>query len=316
MKKIITKAACLMAILSFAANYSHAQLNGFVLTPSGNTENYMKYIRKAVNVNGTSYYTAYLTLSSFRNVTTNTYYNDITPFQKLQIQGGNILLCQSNSPGSITDINPTSKNGAILFSDWASDNDTYKHGKWGIEYDNQYSTGGLNFFNPVSQLFGERQNFKLFLSNSGNVGIGSNDPVAKLQVKDGDIFIEDINGGIIMKSPDGNCWRGVLNNQGQLEFRLLTDCITTSVSEIKNQSKPLFNISPNPASGYVQISCSPVEVESFHDYFLYNSSGVQIKTGKFDKTYFTINLQGLPTGAYIINFIGPNRFWSEKLIIR
>lgn len=92
MKTRLQKIGILIAIVLLFTHFGYAQLNGFQLTPSGNTENYMKYIRKAVSVNGTSYYTGYLTLSPFRNVSTNAYYNDNTPFQKLHIQGVNILL--------------------------------------------------------------------------------------------------------------------------------------------------------------------------------------------------------------------------------
>jgi len=190
MKTNLQKTVILFSIVLLITNFGYAQLNGFELTPSGNTESYMKYIRKAVTINGTSYYTGYLTLSALKNITTNTYYNDNTPFQKLQIQGGNILLCSSNSPGAITDINPSSKNGAILFSDWASDNNNYKHGKWGIEYDSEYSTGGLNFFMPVSPLTTTRLNFNLFLRNNGYVGIGTGIPQAKLHVE-GNSFFRD-----------------------------------------------------------------------------------------------------------------------------
>jgi hypothetical protein len=189
MKTRLQKIGILIAIVLLFTQFGFAQLNGFELTPSGNTENYMKYIRKAVSVNGTSYYTGYLTLSPFRNVSTNAYYNDNTPFQKLQIQGGNILLCSGNGPGAITDINPTSRNGAILFSDWASDNATNKHGKWGIEYESVLSGGGLNFFNPVSQLTATRVNFNLFLANDGYVGIGTGIPLAKLHVDKGNTLL-------------------------------------------------------------------------------------------------------------------------------
>ena len=36
--------------------------------------------------------------------------------------------------------------------------------------------------------------------------------------KNGDVYIEDIDKGIIMKSPDGRCWRGQLDNNGTLNF--------------------------------------------------------------------------------------------------
>ena len=316
MKNIIKKSGLLIAILTLAANFSHAQLNGFVLTPSGSTENYMKYIRKAVTVNGTSYFTGYLTLSAFKNYTTNAYANDITPFQKLQIQGGNILLCHSNSPGTITDINPTSRNGAILFSDWASDNDTYRHGKWGIEYESELSGGGLNFFNPVSQLFNERQNFRLFLSNTGNVGIGSSEPVAKLQINDGDIYIKDINRGIIMTSPDGNCWRGVLNNQGQLEFTLLPDCSGTQVATQAQESKPGISIQPNPARDFITIQITEAELARFSHVKLIDASGKIIQSITLSQTSTQIATSSLNPGVYFLNFSGNNANWTEKVVIQ
>jgi hypothetical protein len=293
-----------------------AQLNGFFLKPSGDTEEYLKYIRKAVTYSGASYYTGYLTLSAYKNVTTGILANTGEPFQKLQLQGGNILLCRTNVASTTPDINPTSRNGAILFSDMVTSVNNWINGKWGIEYDDQYSSGGLNFFKPVSSLTAERHNFNLFIRNDGHIGIGTGEPSAKLQVTDGDIFIEDIDRGIIMKSPDGNCWRGTLNNQGQLEFSLLPDCLTTAVSGNKPEDKPIFRISPNPASGFVQIGCTPEELRDFSEYSLFDSAGNQIKTGILDKTTFTINIQGLATGTYILNFSGARKFWSEKVIIR
>jgi len=32
----------------------------------------------------------------------------------------------------------------------------------------------------------------------------------------GDIYIEDINKGVIMKSPNGNCWRITVNDSGNI----------------------------------------------------------------------------------------------------
>lgn len=292
-----------------------AQLNGFVLTPSGTTDVFMKYIPKIQQYNGTNYITGYLSLSSYQEQL-GAYHDAGIPFQKLQLQGGNILLCRTNRASTTPDINPTSRNGAILFSDMVTSVNNWINGKWGIEYDDQYSTGGLNFFKPVSSLATERQNFNLFIRNDGHIGIGTGEPSAKLQVTDGDIFIEDIDRGIIMKSPDGNCWRGTLNNQGQLEFSLLPDCLTTAVSGNKPEDKPSFRISPNPASGFVQIGCTPEELRDFSEYSLFDSAGNQIKTGILDKTTFTINIQGLATGTYILNFSGARKFWSEKVIIR
>lgn len=54
--------------------------------------------------------------------------------------------------------------------------------------------------------------------NSTGLGIGTNDPKEKLHVSDGDIYIEDINKGVIMKSPNGQCWRMTVSDSGQSVF--------------------------------------------------------------------------------------------------
>ena len=50
----------------------------------------------------------------------------------------------------------------------------------------------------------------------GFLGVGTTQPNAKIQVSDGDVYIENINNGVIMKSPNGQCWRYTPDNSGQL----------------------------------------------------------------------------------------------------
>lgn len=63
---------------------------------------------------------------------------------------------------------------------------------------------------------------KLRITEEGNIGIGTTSPASKLEVSDGDVFIEDINHGVIMKSPNGACWRIQPDNTGNLVTTTVT----------------------------------------------------------------------------------------------
>ncbi len=163
----------------------------FSLYPSGNTQEFFKYVTKDYNVNGTIYHTGLINLSGYKKITsgtTGTFYNTQAPVQKLQLTGGNILLCRSNDSPTYPGFNPTSRNGAILFGDNIQTGYDFIHGKWGIEYDDQYSTGGLNFFKPKSSLTATRINHTLFIRNDGYIGINTAMPLTRLHV-DGELTV-------------------------------------------------------------------------------------------------------------------------------
>lgn len=61
--------------------------------------------------------------------------------------------------------------------------------------------------------------------NINNVGIGvsrTTTPASKLEVANGDVFISDINRGVIMKSTNGNCWRVTVDDTGTLVTTQIT----------------------------------------------------------------------------------------------
>lgn len=65
-------------------------------------------------------------------------------------------------------------------------------GEFGIEY----NSGGLNFWKPFGSSNGTGfANYLLFVSDWGNVGIGTSTPKAKLHVPAGNVFIGDVDLG-------------------------------------------------------------------------------------------------------------------------
>jgi uncharacterized protein (TIGR02145 family) len=56
---------------------------------------------------------------------------------------------------------------------------------------------------------------------SQNVGIGTNTPQSKLQINEGDVYLEQIGKGVIMKSPNGSCWRLQVSDAGTSSFTLI-----------------------------------------------------------------------------------------------
>ena len=61
-----------------------------------------------------------------------------------------------------------------------------------------------------------------FTYKNGNVGVGTSTPTARVQVEDGDVYIASSTRGIILKSPDGTCARGTIDNSDVLTFSSVT----------------------------------------------------------------------------------------------
>jgi hypothetical protein len=96
---------------------------------------------------------------------------------------------------------------------------------------------GLHFLSQKNYLFG-----------AGNVGLGVEEPKAKLHV-DGDILFESAMQGFVMKSEDGHCWKGIISNTGILEFQQV-DCTTFTMAEEtpETEHNGVF-VYPNPSNG-------------------------------------------------------------------
>ena len=65
-------------------------------------------------------------------------------------------------------------------------------------------------FVPVANGSQERMRLDRF----GNLGIGTTAPKAKLEIATGDVYVSDATKGIILKAPNGTCWRVTMDNTG------------------------------------------------------------------------------------------------------
>lgn len=88
--------------------------------------------------------------------------------------------------------------------------------------------GITNFSYPTSIRFettsvGEttRQE-RMRISKNGNIGIGTTQPTTRLQIRSGDIYLEDIESGVILKATNGTCWRLTVGNSGELNSTSVT----------------------------------------------------------------------------------------------
>ena len=64
-------------------------------------------------------------------------------------------------------------------------------------------------------------NDTIYFSGS-NVGVGVSSPGAKFQVSGGDIYVDTTTRGLIMRSPDGTCWKTTVTNGGALSTATTT----------------------------------------------------------------------------------------------
>ncbi|MDA3943813.1 MAG: T9SS type A sorting domain-containing protein [Bacteroidetes bacterium] len=154
----------------------------------------------------------------------------------------------------------------------------------------------------------------LTILNNGHIGFGTDKPKARIHLEDGDIYLHDIQSGIIMKSPDGQCWRGRLNEQGTLIFTAI-DCPTEGVNSQPelNTSLPIW-LFPNPTSGKLTITHEftqgPIEA------LVYNLEGALLLHRQFDAKVFDLSLEHLVAGTYIVSLKHQNQVVASEKVVK
>ncbi|MBK7223398.1 MAG: hypothetical protein IPH94_19490 [Saprospiraceae bacterium] len=98
---------------------------------------------------------------------------------------------------------------------------------WLINHKSAASTNHQLSFDYYNSSTNTYMQYGLKLTAEGRIGIGYDwnetpPATAKASIKGGDIFINDANKGVILKAPNGTCWRITVSNTGTI--------ISTSVS--------------------------------------------------------------------------------------
>lgn len=171
---------------------------------------------------------------------------------------------------------------------------------WSIGAQNQ-NDDKLIISNDVNTLTGASPSigYKVAaIRTTGEFGIGTSEPDARLEVANGDIFISDIEGGIIMRSPDGQCWRGTVDNLGSLRFSAI-DCpeLITTVHPLKTSERIL--IYPNPTDGKLTVG---IKDNNFKDLIInvFDLDGKTIYSRKIETNFDTLDISQYNAGTYIL----------------
>nr|NQU92829.1 T9SS type A sorting domain-containing protein [Bacteroidota bacterium] len=119
-----------------------------------------------------------------------------------------------------------------------------------------------------------------------------------------------------MKSPDGNCWRGTLDNSGTLQFvQVDYDGLITDVDDKQQKPDVKVKIYPNPAGENVFISITPEKAGAQLE--ITDINGRSLHTENISNTESCIDLSGYSKGVYIFNIYDSNGMLLEsKKVIR
>ncbi len=132
----------------------------------------------------------------------------------------------------------------------------------------------------------------------------------------GDIYIEDINKGVIMKSPDGKCWRGTLNNNGELHFSVMEDCPgeVTAIPENKNSGTGNgLKVFPNPTHTFLTVELKNAKSELLTIKLL-DQNGREVKTAKTTGSTTRFYTADLASGTYIVRVITGDKMLTKQIV--
>jgi hypothetical protein len=129
----------------------------------------------------------------------------------------------------------------------------------------------------------------------------------------GDIYLEDINSGIIMKSPNGQCWRGTVTDNGLLQFTQVSCPTIVTGIRGENTVDESFRIYPNPASQHLNIEI-PAGISNAIA-VITNLDGRHTSTHQLTGFHTTLDISNFPAGTYVVSILGNGSQLAVRQII-
>jgi len=142
------------------------------------------------------------------------------------------------------------------------------------------------------------QNHRISATDEGNLNFETLED-RHFVFRQGDIYLEDIQSGIIMKSPNGQCWRGIMTDQGMLSFTQST-CPNENATALKPmQERSQLRVFPNPTSNSITVETSLKGQQG--RLLLVSPDGTQLSRMQINSDKTTLNLNSYAAGTYLIH---------------
>lgn len=130
----------------------------------------------------------------------------------------------------------------------------------------------------------------------------------------GDIFLDDIQSGIIMKSPNGQCWRGILTDQGNLTFAPVA-CPDATTAVNKNSELHKLKLYPNPTSGVFIVETEKSDDQK--ELIICSLDGKILSHIKINSEKTEISTEYYKSGTYLIQLVFNDTIVAtEKLVVK
>ena len=120
--------------------------------------------------------------------------------------------------------------------------------------------------------------------------------------QNGSIFIQDSFEGLILKSPDGQCWKGTIDNDGSFNFESVDCSLLTGNDNSQGVSQKAVRIYPNPAGNKLLIEIPDGIQQPYVS--VYNVQGVLLQSKDAQAGRNTISLKKMPAGVLIVKVYG------------